>query len=212
MRRARLLYVVTSLVFLVPRVFAQAPTSDEGDDLDVTMRVIVDPNAKVPDEIVRKIPLPKPTQPVAPGKPDEKPKDGGKSDDSGKPADSGKPTDPGKPNDSGKPADPGKPKDTGKPADPGKPKDTGKPADPGKPRDTGKPPDAGKPKDPGKPPGAGNPNPPGRSSQAAPDVREQGRAFGQQVSEEAKERSEDARRNGPPEKPPKPPKTPKPPR
>jgi hypothetical protein len=200
MRRARLVYVVTSMLFAVPRVFAQAPTSDEGDDLDVTMRVIVVPNAKVPDEIVRKIPLPKPTQPAATGKPDEKPKDGGKPDDSGKPTDGGKPTDSGKPT------------DTGKPADTGKPKDTGKPTDTGKPKDTGKPPDAGKPKDPGKPPGAGNPNPPGRSSQAAPDVREQGRAFGQQVSEEAKERSEDARRNGPPEKPPKPPKTPKPPR
>ena len=35
MRRARLLYVVTSLLFVVPRVFAQEPTSDEGDDLDV---------------------------------------------------------------------------------------------------------------------------------------------------------------------------------
>lgn len=182
MRRARLVYVVTSLLFVAPRVFAQAPTSDEGDDLDVTMRVIVDPNAKVPDEIVRKIPLPKPTTPATPGKPDEKPKDGGKSQDSNKPADSGKPTDANKSQDTGKPAEAGRPTD------------------------------AGKPKDAGKPPGAGNPNPPGRSSQAAPDIREQGRAFGQQVSEEAKERSEDARRNGPPEKPPKPPKTPKPPR
>ena len=29
MRRARLLYVVSSLLFVVPRVFAQAPTSDQ---------------------------------------------------------------------------------------------------------------------------------------------------------------------------------------
>src|SRR4051812_359624 len=150
MRRARLLYVVSSLLFVVPRVFAQAPTADDGDDLDVTMHVIVDPNAKVPDEIVRKIPLPKPTPPVAPGKPDDKPKD------------------------------------------------SGKPGDTGKPQDTGKPPDAGK------------PAVPGHGAQAAPDVREQGREFGQQVSEDAKERSEDARRKGPPEKPPKPPKPPDP--
>jgi len=137
MRRARLLYVVTSLFLVVPRAFAQAPTSDEGDDLDVTMRVIVDPNAKVPDEIMRKIPLPKPVQPAAPGKPDEKPKD------------------------------------TGKPADPGKPPDTAKPTPPGQ-----------------------------TAAPAAPDIREQGRAFGQQVSDEAKERSEEARRNNKPPAPP----------
>ncbi|MET0660190.1 MAG: hypothetical protein ABW110_18765 [Steroidobacteraceae bacterium] len=28
------------------------------DDLDVTMQIIVDPDAKLPDEVVRKIPLP----------------------------------------------------------------------------------------------------------------------------------------------------------
>jgi hypothetical protein len=28
------------------------------DDLDVTMQIIVDPNAKLPDEVVRRIPLP----------------------------------------------------------------------------------------------------------------------------------------------------------
>jgi hypothetical protein len=152
MRRARLAYLAPALLLVVAPVFAQAPTSDEGDDLDVTMHVIVDPNAKVPDQIVRKIPLPKPVQPVAPGKPDEKPKD------PGKPADAAKPT----------------PPDTGKPTDtPGKP-----------------------------------------AAQAAPDIREQGRAFGQQVSEEAKERSEEARRNNKPPAPPgnpdRPPKGPRP--
>ena len=30
------------------------------DDLDVTMQIIVDPNAKLPDEVVRRIPLPAP--------------------------------------------------------------------------------------------------------------------------------------------------------
>jgi hypothetical protein len=32
----------------------------QGDDLDVTMQIIVDPNAKLPDEVVRHIPLPTP--------------------------------------------------------------------------------------------------------------------------------------------------------
>ncbi len=147
MRRARLLYVTTMLLG-IPMAFAQAPTAGDDDDLDVTMRVIVDPNAKVPDQIVRKIPLPKPVQPAAPGTPDEKPKDTGKPDDQGKPADAGKSAPPGQ-----------------------------------------------------------------TAAPAAPDIREQGRAFGQQVSDEAKERSEEARRNNkppaPPGKPDKPPKPPK---
>lgn len=36
---------------------AQAPGSKR-DDLDVTMQIIVDPDAKLPDEVVRRIPLP----------------------------------------------------------------------------------------------------------------------------------------------------------
>ena len=37
------------------------------DDLDVTMQIIVDPDAKLPDEVVRRIPLParKPAEPSA---------------------------------------------------------------------------------------------------------------------------------------------------
>ena len=79
MRRAPQL--VLALAFIVPSTFAQTPPANNRDDLDVTMRVIVDPKAKVPDEIVRKIPLPKPGQPSPPAsnKPDEK----------GKPADPG---------------------------------------------------------------------------------------------------------------------------
>lgn len=47
------------------------------DDLDVTMQIIVDPDAKLPDEVVRRIPLPerKPaesTQPAADKQPDNK--------------------------------------------------------------------------------------------------------------------------------------------
>jgi hypothetical protein len=42
------------------------------DDLDVTMQIIVDPNAKLPDEVVRRIPLPTArgtaTAPSAPAK------------------------------------------------------------------------------------------------------------------------------------------------
>ena len=34
--------------------------ADKRDDLDVTMQIIVDPNAKSPDEVVRRIPLPAP--------------------------------------------------------------------------------------------------------------------------------------------------------
>lgn len=34
--------------------------SAKPDDLDVTMQIIVDPNAKLPDEVVRRIPLPAP--------------------------------------------------------------------------------------------------------------------------------------------------------
>jgi len=43
----------------------QAPQSGpKRDDLDVTMQIIVDPDAKLPDEVVRRIPLPE-RKPVA---------------------------------------------------------------------------------------------------------------------------------------------------
>jgi len=79
MRRARrriLVFVSTMLVVSVG--FAQTPARDD-NDLDVTMRIIVDPDAKVPDEIVRRIPLPKPQpstdtapKPDKPNEPGEK--------------------------------------------------------------------------------------------------------------------------------------------
>ena len=69
MRHARRLILVSWLTLFVPAVFAQSPPAQDRDDLDVTMHVIVDPDAKVPDEIVRRIPLPKPVPPVKPGKP-----------------------------------------------------------------------------------------------------------------------------------------------
>ena len=167
MRRARRLYFASLLALIIPAVFAQSPPARNRDDLDVTMHVIVDPDAKVPDEIVRRITLPKPAQPA----------NGGSSTgttESGKPSESGakgqKPdsaagaqgrefgqqvsedakqrAEEAKNNKKPKPENPpGKPPD--KP--PGKPPD--KP--PGKPPDKppGKPPD----KPPGKPP-----SPPGR--------------------------------------------------
>src|SRR5678815_2219065 len=138
MRSARRRFLALILALFVPAVFAQTPPAN-GDDLDVTMRVIVDPNAKVPDEIVRRIQLPKPAQPATPSE---------------------------KPNDKGKPADSGKPADKGKPPEPG-----------------------------------------AQGQQRASEARQQGREFGEQVAEEAKQRSEEARRNKPP-KPPGPPRGP----
>jgi len=67
MRRARRLYFAAVLAFIVPAALAQSPPAGNRDDLDVTMHVIVDPDAKVPDEIVRRIQLPKPAQ-AAPAK------------------------------------------------------------------------------------------------------------------------------------------------
>ena len=67
MRRARRLYFAALLTLVVPAGFAQSPPAGNRDDLDVTMHVIVDPDAKVPDEIVRRIQLPKPAQ-AAPAK------------------------------------------------------------------------------------------------------------------------------------------------
>lgn len=39
-------------------VAAQEQAAPTRDDLDVTMQIIVDPDAKLPDDVVRKIPLP----------------------------------------------------------------------------------------------------------------------------------------------------------
>lgn len=51
-------------------VAAQAPTAG-AEDLDVTMQIIVDPDAKLPDEVVRRIPLPEQRGPAKP--PERKP-------------------------------------------------------------------------------------------------------------------------------------------
>ena len=80
------------LVLNLPMAFAQTSPAPNRDDLDVTMRVIVDPNAKVPDEIVRKIQLPKPATPATSS---DKKNDTGDSNGNGKSNDGSKPSDPG---------------------------------------------------------------------------------------------------------------------
>ena len=86
-RRRILLFVSTMLVVSVG--FAQTPAGDD-KDLDVTMRVIVDPDAKVPDEVVRRIALPKPQPPAGTAPPPDK------KDDANKPGekDKGRPSEP----------------------------------------------------------------------------------------------------------------------
>jgi hypothetical protein len=46
------------LCWLATSAGAQDQPQGKGDDLDVTMQIIVDPDAKLPDEVVRRIPLP----------------------------------------------------------------------------------------------------------------------------------------------------------
>ncbi len=139
MRRARRLGLVVVLVLGIPLASAQTPPAHAQDDLDVTMRVIADPNAKVPDEIVRRIPLPRPAQPApASSKPADKPGDDGKKDQGAKPDPAAKPPDPGREfgqdvaDDAKQRADDAK---RAKPTPPGQDKPPGKPPDkpPGKP-------------------------------------------------------------------------------
>jgi hypothetical protein len=54
-----------ALYLLMGSAFAQQQAEGKRDDLDVTMQIIVDPDAKLPDEVVRRIPLPtrKPSDP-----------------------------------------------------------------------------------------------------------------------------------------------------
>jgi hypothetical protein len=77
MRTAVMLAAVVALGSFAQRVEAQQ-SQEKRDDLDVTMQIIVDPDAKLPDEVVRRIPLPvrKSTQTPAAavdksGKPDQ---------------------------------------------------------------------------------------------------------------------------------------------
>jgi hypothetical protein len=67
-RRARVLATFGAIGLTLPGALsAQEPMAGAGqrEELDVTLRIIVDPEAKRPDEIVRRIPLPRPARPGA---------------------------------------------------------------------------------------------------------------------------------------------------
>jgi hypothetical protein len=56
---ARLRFAVLAVLSVFAQcAWAQQKPEPKSDELDVTMQVIVDPDAKLPDEVVRKIPLP----------------------------------------------------------------------------------------------------------------------------------------------------------
>ena len=74
-----------ALVFLcsfATTAAAQEQPQGKRDDLDVTMQIIVDPDAKLPDEVVRRIPLPT-------RKSGESPPSGTTGGESGKPESAG---------------------------------------------------------------------------------------------------------------------------
>ena len=58
MRACKRFAVAAVLSCAAQGVTAQEQPASARDDLDVTMQIIVDPDAKLPDEVVRKIPLP----------------------------------------------------------------------------------------------------------------------------------------------------------
>lgn len=58
MRAAVMLAACGLLGLCAERAHAQQQPQQKRDDLDVTMQIIVDPDAKLPDEVVRRIPLP----------------------------------------------------------------------------------------------------------------------------------------------------------
>lgn len=50
--------LLASLCLIVQSAMADDKPAPKRDDLDVTMQIITDPDAKLPDEVVRHIPLP----------------------------------------------------------------------------------------------------------------------------------------------------------
>jgi hypothetical protein len=56
--RAAVAFAAFLLCSFATSVAAQEQPQGKRDDLDVTMQIIVDPDAKLPDEVVRRIPLP----------------------------------------------------------------------------------------------------------------------------------------------------------
>lgn len=74
-RRVKYVTFMT-LSLLAHGALAQQPPAASGsknDDLDVTMQIIVDPDAKLPDEVVRRIPLPE-RKATPPANPNAEPK------------------------------------------------------------------------------------------------------------------------------------------
>ena len=108
---ARQWLLVAAIALSVPAAFAQEPVGAR-DDVNATMRIISDPTAQKPDEIVRKIPTRKPkrslksTESLAKDLADPG-KDETDTDESG--GDSGTPLDPGTNADPDPPAGPGTP-------------------------------------------------------------------------------------------------------
>jgi hypothetical protein len=71
------------LSLLAHGALAQQPSAapaPKNDDLDVTMQIIVDPDARLPDEVVRRIPLPE-RKPAAPASSNAESKSQGKGND-----------------------------------------------------------------------------------------------------------------------------------
>lgn len=58
MRAGVMLAAFALLCLFAESAAAQQASPEKRDDLDVTMQIIVDPDAKLPDEVVRRIPLP----------------------------------------------------------------------------------------------------------------------------------------------------------
>jgi hypothetical protein len=66
-----------ALFVIAECAFAQSNSNAKRDDLDVTMQIIVDPDAKLPDEVVRRIALPprKAAEPAQSNREADKPDD-----------------------------------------------------------------------------------------------------------------------------------------
>lgn len=69
MARSASFALAVALFVIAECAFAQSNSNAKRDDLDVTMQIIVDPDAKLPDEVVRRIALPprKAADPPQPG-------------------------------------------------------------------------------------------------------------------------------------------------
>jgi hypothetical protein len=74
--------MLLALYAVAPCVFAQEAVDAQREELDVTMQIIADPDAKQPDEVVRRIPLPvrKPDAPSGQPKGEQRKADTAKAD------------------------------------------------------------------------------------------------------------------------------------